>query len=182
MLSVEVLIADLFKTLLPVAAVLYGVLLLVRSFFNKQLIENKQVLLAENQKITLPIQLQSYERLCLLLERLEPSALMLRTLPGATSALEFQSLLVQDIRQEFQHNAAQQLYVSTDVWENIRLYTQELTTLINKAAANTTPESSPMELARKIGELTVTEPSSTHEKTLAALKKEAEAKFFSTEK
>lgn len=80
--------------------------------------ENKQrfVLMRENQKHALPLRLQAYERLALLLERINPSKLLLRVAPLNENKMDYQNLLIHHIEQEFEHNLTQQIYVSDESW------------------------------------------------------------------
>jgi hypothetical protein len=80
--------------------------------------ENKQrfVLMRENQKHALPLRLQAYERLALLLERINPSKLLLRVAPLNENKMDYQNLLIHHIEQEFEHNLTQQIYISDESW------------------------------------------------------------------
>ncbi|MFT4033896.1 MAG: hypothetical protein QM669_15890 [Siphonobacter sp.] len=165
--------SDLIKVLLPAGLVLYASFLFLRSFLNKQLIEQKQTTQAEAIKTTLPLRIQAYERLCLLLERISPNALLIRTAGQALNARDLQQLLLSEIREEFQHNVAQQLYVSDEAWERLRLTTQELSSLVNLAASDITTETPAIELARKISELAIGRPTEFWQETLLFIKAEA---------
>ncbi|RAR75372.1 DUF7935 family protein [Flavobacterium aciduliphilum] len=74
------------------------------------------MLMRENQKQTLPIKLQAYERLALLLERINPSKLLLRVPPVNDNKNDYQNILIHHIEQEFEHNLTQQIYVSDESW------------------------------------------------------------------
>lgn len=73
-------------------------------------------LLKENQKQALPLKLQAYERLALLLERINPSKLLIRVAPLSDDKVQYQHLLIQHIEQEYEHNLTQQIYVSDECW------------------------------------------------------------------
>lgn len=70
----------------------------------------------EAQKQILPLRLQAYERLTLFLERIDPIKLLVRVKPFSDAKDEYENLLVQNIEQEFEHNLAQQIYVSPECW------------------------------------------------------------------
>jgi len=70
----------------------------------------------EAQKELLPLRLQAYERLTLFLERIDPLKLLVRVKPFSDSKDEYETLLVQNIEQEFEHNLTQQIYVSPECW------------------------------------------------------------------
>ena len=68
------------------------------------------------QKDALPLRLQAYERLSLFLERIKPSKLLLRVSPTSSNKEDYENLLIATIEQEFDHNLAQQIYVTDQCW------------------------------------------------------------------
>lgn len=70
----------------------------------------------EAQKQVLPIRLQAYERIVLLLERIDPIKLLIRVKPISDSLKEYETLLISHIEQEYEHNLTQQVYVSSECW------------------------------------------------------------------
>ena len=69
---------------------------------------------------TFPLQLQAYERLILLVERIALPNVISRTNQQGISLGDMQYLLVNTIKQEFEHNITQQIYVSSEAWEAVR--------------------------------------------------------------
>lgn len=74
----------------------------------------------ENQKQALPLRLQAYERMTLFLERIAPSNLLVRIKPGKNTKKDYATLLIKTIEQEFEHNLAQQIYISDECWNVIK--------------------------------------------------------------
>jgi len=70
----------------------------------------------EKQNIALPIRLQAYERMALFLERISPAKLVIRVVPTGNRAIDYQHKLIENIQQEFEHNLAQQIYVTNGCW------------------------------------------------------------------
>ena len=68
------------------------------------------------QKEALPLRLQAYERMSIFLERTKPSKLLLRVKPTSSNKGDYESLLIASIEQEFDHNLAQQIYVTDKCW------------------------------------------------------------------
>ena len=63
------------------------------------------------------LRLQACERLTLMLERINVPNLLLRLPPApAASAKEYTASLLLNIRQEFEYNVTQQIYVSDALW------------------------------------------------------------------
>lgn len=88
----------------------------------------------ETAKTLNPIRLNAYERLALLLERLKPDALILRVqVPGMT-AHDLHMTLLTVIREEFDHNLTQQIYVSGNLWMMISGSKDHLVQFINTIA------------------------------------------------
>ena len=70
----------------------------------------------EAQNKILPMRLQSYERITLFLERLDPNKLLIRVKPFSDEISKYEELLIKNIEQEFDHNLTQQIYVSQECW------------------------------------------------------------------
>ena len=70
----------------------------------------------EAQNKMLPIRLQAYERLTLFLERIDPTKLLVRVSPFTDNVEKYEELLIKNIEQEYNHNLAQQIYVSQECW------------------------------------------------------------------
>ncbi|WP_370402869.1 hypothetical protein [Tenacibaculum dicentrarchi] len=83
--------------------------------------ENKQKFdaLVTKRKESLPIKLQSYERLLLFCERINPLKLLIRVAPIGDNTNSYLQLLIANIEQEYEHNMVQQLYVSDDSWKAV---------------------------------------------------------------
>ncbi|TLV01190.1 DUF7935 family protein [Dyadobacter luticola] len=130
--------------------VTFGVYLTITTVADKIFQKQKWEIRSKNVEITLPLRLQAYERMCLFLERITPSNLLLRLVPSAMSALELQQILLQEIRDEYNHNVAQQLYISVHAWEQITNAMNETVAVINQSAAEVSAEAPPSDLAKKI--------------------------------
>ena len=130
------------------------------------------------QKITLPVRMQAYERLVLLLERIEPAGLLVRTNQPGMNASQLQSALIQSIRSEFEHNLSQQVYVSTKAWEMVRNAREETIKRINTSAMKLTPEATSTDLASLILINDIDAEQSAVKGALDLLKAEARNNFF----
>ena len=172
------IVTDLLKIILPSALVLYAMYLTVTAFLKKQLTEKEVELQRKNVEIALPIRLQAYERMCLFLERITPNNLLIRTNGVATQAIEFQQILLHEVREEFNHNLSQQVYMSNDAWEHVRSAQQEVITLINQAAAEVKPDAAPIDLSKKIFEKIVQENRNPTALALKFVKDEIQWEFM----
>ena len=66
------------------------------------------------------------------------------------NATVLQHLLIKEIRQEFNHNLAQQIYLSNEAWSYITAAIEDTVTLINEAAMGLGEEHSGLDLAKLI--------------------------------
>jgi hypothetical protein len=89
---------------------------LFESHFKDQRNTRRWLLQKENKSATLPLRLQAYERMTLFLERINPSQLLVRILPISEDKNDYANFIISQIEQEYEHNLAQQLYVSGECW------------------------------------------------------------------
>ena len=82
-----------------------------------------------------PLRLQAYERFVLFLERSNPPALSMRMNHPDLTAIQLQALMVKTIREEFDYNLSQQLYISEGLWDKIRNAKEESISVVNQAVA-----------------------------------------------
>jgi len=106
-------------------------------FLNHIKVEEKKIklsLLHENKKTTLPVRLQAYERMTLYLERINPSKLLIRVSSINNDKNAYTLSLINTIEQEFEHNLAQQIYISDKCWSVIIASKNATIQLINKTS------------------------------------------------
>jgi len=127
--------------------------------------QRRELKVAQNKKPdatetgnTRQLQLQAYERLILLTDRIALPNLIQRVNQPELNAREMQSLLIHSIRQEFEHNITQQIYVSAEAWDAVRNYKEQNLLIINQVASYLPPEASGMDLNKHLLELLVQSP------------------------
>lgn len=171
------ILKDLLYITLPAGAVLYGMYLMVRSFvmrdMNKLALEIKN----KNTETLLPMRLQAYERMAIFLERITPTNLLRRLNDSSLTVVQMQHALTQEVREEFNHNLSQQVYMSEEAWELIRSAVEETVSMINSAANDLDNDSSSTELGRTIFELAVQREDEPTQVALRYLKKEIQQTF-----
>lgn len=156
-------VLDIAKYILPSLVVLVATLLIIKKFMDaeqrKQLYEVRK----ENQKATTPLRLQAYERIVLFLERISPENLVLRVHKPGMSAKLLQANLIITIKTEFEHNVAQQIYISSSSWEVVKKVKEDIIRAINIAADNLDDNATGVELGQKLFEvMSKLEKSPTH--------------------
>lgn len=132
---------------------------------------------AEETKIILPLRLQAAERLILYLERITPQNLVLRLNRPELSAAEFQAILVKAIREEFDYNLSQQLYVSAQAWEMIKSAKEETISLVNRAAGTIAQGAASADLIKVIFDLSMEKERQSSENAIDFMKKEVQLLF-----
>lgn len=130
--------------------IIFGIYLTVTTVAEKVFTKQKFDARLKNIEITLPLRLQAYERMCLFLERISPNNLLLRLVPVASNALDLQQILLTDIREEYNHNVAQQMYMSSNAWDQINNAMNEIVADINNASTEVTADAPASDLAKKI--------------------------------
>ena len=116
-----------------------------------------------NRKTVLPIRLQAYERLALLLERISPESIIMRVNKPGMTAKQLHSELLSSIRAEFDHNISQQVYISNEAWEHVTSARGKVIHLINTAADQVKDEATALILSQQIYEMTMEVKPQPHE-------------------
>jgi len=123
---------------------------------------------------SIPLQLQAYERLVLLTERIALPNLISRLNQPGISAYEMKIILNENIRHEYDYNSTQQLYVSPVSWDAVRNLKEQNIMVVNQVAASLPPDASASDLNKKILELLMSQSTgSLHELVAQALNFEA---------
>lgn len=128
-------------------------LLTKRYFDNQQKLQMLQMRIDEHReavKLVTPIRLQAYERMALYLERISPDSLVLRCYQPGMDVKALQVSMTKTIRDEWEHNLSQQVYVSSEAWKRIRDAKDEMTGVINSAAITIPTNADPTRLATAI--------------------------------
>ena len=97
-----------------------------------------------------PLQLQAYERLVMLAERISIPSLISRVNQAGMNAKEMQMLLLESIKQEYEYNATQQIYVSPVAWKAIRNLKDQNMLIINQVASAIPPDAKGIDLNRQL--------------------------------
>ncbi|MCQ2321048.1 MAG: hypothetical protein MJZ91_06930 [Bacteroidales bacterium] len=163
------------KTWLIILMALGVAIAAIATFILLQLLKMKK---AENQrgaafelkvnalKIIMPLKVQAYERFLLYLERVQLPVLVKRVyVPGIEKGV-FHLELLQNVREEFEHNLAQQLYVSNSTWNAVKNAKEELINQINSTFEQLKDEEDVSILAQSLVAL----PNPSVEQAVAVLK------------
>lgn len=163
---------EILKIVLPAIIVFLTAYFLFRDMLENSQKQREFEFRVKNGKKVTPVRLQAYERLALLLERISPQSMLMRVSPHEISASEYHQQLLSSIRQEFEHNLSQQIYVSPILWETIRGARENLIGIINKSAEEIGNEASALALSKKIIENYIDEENQPVTIAMNELKKE----------
>lgn len=122
---------------------------------------------AEVSETVAPLMIQAFERLVLYLERIRYSVLIKRVYVPGMSRSDLQFAMIQGIQDEFEHNLAQRLYLSEELWMMVVLTKDESLKGINEAfGANPEADASTM------AQILASKSNSYIDRTVIAIKKE----------
>ncbi|MDR3287748.1 MAG: hypothetical protein LBT27_09955 [Prevotellaceae bacterium] len=136
----------------PALLVAISVYFVLQKMLRNDEAQRNFILKKTSRQTTITMRLQAYERLILLLERISPTSIVVRTHQQNISNQDLHLLLLAVVREEFEHNLSQQLYVSNDAWEAVKAAKESVIMHINESAAKTNVDNSAIELARLIVE------------------------------
>ena len=145
------IVVAMLATMALAGGVMY--LLVKRYFDNEQkerLLQMKIDERRETLKVVTPIRLQAYERMALFLERISPDSLVLRCYQPGMDLKLLQGVMTKNIRDEWEHNLSQQVYLDPATWARIRESKDEMINLVNSSAVTLTDTDDPTRLAASI--------------------------------
>ena len=123
---------------------------LIRPYLNSMLDSKRLILKTERLKTILPLRLQAYERVVLFLERINPTSMLVRVHVAGMTAIEKQQQILAEIRAEFQHNVAQQLYLSNHSWEVVKKIMEDTVAIVNNTVSSLPEDASALVLSKTI--------------------------------
>lgn len=128
--------------------------------------------LAKTDDAILQLRLQAYERMVLYCERITPENLLMRVRPEGLNVAEYKLTLMLNIRQEYEHNVTQQIYLSNQLWQIIKLAGEDTIGLISLAAEGIDAKADGRQLYDNIFNLSTQRGTSGSEKALQAIRAE----------
>lgn len=141
---------DILKYVIPSGIVFATAYYLIKVMLDNEQRKRLLEIKLKNQTTVTPVRLQAYERIILFLERISPNNLIFRVYDPDFSAAQFQAVLTQAIRDEYEHNLSQQLYISSPGWEVVKNAKEEMIKMINIASVQLEPTANATELSGKI--------------------------------
>ncbi len=106
---------------------------------------------------TKTLRLHAYERLTLLVDRIALPNLISRVNQGGLSAREMQVLLTRNLREEYEYNISQQIYVSSDSWNAVKNLKEQNMLVVNQLASALPPHATGLDLNKLLLEYLMTD-------------------------
>jgi hypothetical protein len=164
---------DILFYLVSPCLVLATTYIMLQKFFEReqrmQLFELKR----NAQQHTLPLRLQAYERMVLYIERMMFNNLIGRVNHADLTVGQLRLSLINNLRDEYEHNVAQQLYMSSEVWILIKQTKEETIRIIISVAEHLDVNAPSAQLAKGLFEYIINNDYIKHQQTLDAIKTEA---------
>jgi hypothetical protein len=131
-----------------------GVIWMAFYLIKPHLDKSEQIQLLEFKKAvanqTLPLRLQAYERVVLFIERINPGNMIIRLNSPEYTAADLHSIIITDIRNEYQHNITQQVYVSSRAWSVLKRVKDETVNMVTAAYKSLPENATALDLGRTI--------------------------------
>lgn len=177
MTDVTLLLLEILRVALPTLIIAVALYYLIKQFMDREYQRRLLDLRLKNTETILPIRLQAYERICLFLERITPSNLLVRVSPAGYTASEYLSILTAEIRSEYSHNLSQQLYMTEQAWDMVKQAKEDIVTLLNRVYQQMPDKTKGTDLARRVLETVLQEEEDPTTRALVFVKREIAQAF-----
>jgi len=172
------MVAEILKILIPASLVVLIVYLMIKKYFDYQIFATKEDHKKKYKEYIIPLRLQAYERMILYLERISTENIIIRVSRPGMTARQLQNAMLESIRNEYEHNLSQQLYISNTGWELIKNARANLIHTINTISENLPENATSIDLAKKILEETLKQDKNPIQEAINFLKQEMQSIYF----
>ena len=169
--------SEVMKYILPALVVVLATWLVMWKLLREERLKREFELKKNTQKEITPIRLRGYERLALLLERTTPEAMLRDMDVQSLTAQQISTLLVQRVRQEYDHNLSQQIYVSDAVWDAIIEAREQMVLFLSTTARQFPPETNGLQVAELMLTAYAQNGETPNQKAMHLLKDEARTMY-----
>jgi hypothetical protein len=168
---------EILKYILPSLVVFALAYYLIRTFLDHETKGLKEEKKDETRKMSLPLRFQAYERVVLFLERISPPNLVLRVSKAGMSKEQLQAELLKTVREEYEHNLAQQIYMSDKAWDLVKGAKEEVLSDINTAAGQMKEKNTLADYGQQVISVHLEKKSRAHDTAVAFIKNEIRKMF-----
>jgi hypothetical protein len=131
----------------------------------------------EGKGVLLSLKLQAYERLVLFVERINPANLLLRLHHPGISLQDLHTIILTELRAEYQHNITQQLYIEASTWDVVTKLKEDTIAMVNGGVRSLPANAAGVDLSRNILQHMAEMKDNPYELTLALIKKDIHQLF-----
>jgi hypothetical protein len=174
--SLEIFL-DIVKYILPSVIVFFTAYYIIRNHTQETLQKMSLETRRQNQSLITPVRLQAYERLVLFLERISPTQLIITLNQPGSSAHTLRAEMIATVNQEYAYNISQQVYVSAQAWNVIRVVKEQVIQLINTQYENMAENAMAPDLSKAIIEALMQDDQQPTQKAIDFLKAELNLYF-----
>lgn len=164
---------EILKYCIPAICVLVATWIVMHKFYKSENEKRLWELKRLAQKEISPLRMRAYERLALLLERTTPEHMLIDLNLSEMTPLQVQAHLMHTIRQEYDHNLSQQVYISNEVWDMIENAKNQTIAFVNNIALQIPADSTALDYAKTLITAYRSNGDTPSELALQALKDEA---------
>ena len=141
---------NLLMAFVPSAVVAAIAYLLIDRFLKAESKRHILEIKKESIKVTIPVRLQAFERVILLLERIDAAQVVKRIITPDMTSGQLKLKAIAEIREEFNHNITQQIYISAASWEKVVKAKEDAIKLISITGTQIPDNASAIEFSKKV--------------------------------
>jgi hypothetical protein len=150
-------VLEILKYVIPAIVVLVACAIIVNKFLIKETQDKHLALFGKKANDILALRMQAYERLTHFVERIHPNSLIGRHYAKGATAQDVQLAMIKNIREEYEHNLSQQIYVSQEVWQTVKSAKEQEIAMINQIGSQMKMGASATEFVTRISEFALDE-------------------------
>lgn len=162
---------------LPAAAVIFMAHYILTKVYHRDVAHHNIQLKRDRQKEWMPMRIDAYQRAVLFLERIHPSSIIMREQKPNLKAPLMHTKVLASIRQEYEHNIAQQIFISTSAWNVLKKSKEEMIKIYNLAYKKVGDDASALEYSQAVFEIVAEVGDLPCEIAVNAMKEELQSMF-----
>ena len=170
-------IFEMLKYIVPLVVVFAFIYFILNNYLEENFKLRSLDLKLQNQQSITPVRLQAYERVVVYLERIAPSSMIMRIHKNGMSVRLLHAEMIKSIRSEYDHNIAQQIYMSNAAWELVKSAKEEMIKLVNTSAQKINENADGVELCKVLLDVTMNVEKLPTQIALEYVKKEIRQSF-----
>lgn len=129
---------EILKYVLPSIIVFLTVYFVLKQFLAHQYLLELNKSKKDKQKDILFLKLQAYERIAMFCERIALDNLFYRLLHADMGVDELRNAMLIAVQQEYEHNMTQQIYISENLWNIVKIAKDQTQEIISKSEGTST--------------------------------------------